>query len=170
MSKRFVRWVSGISFTAGLYAGYRLSLIPGLRTYKLLNLAGLLYTLLGMLVLSEILATEQWKDLCVKRVAPAIYYIQSIFPLGAIVGGLASLVVTSLIMHKASSSAKVFFFWFGFCGWSLFVGMFFQELVVWPSLHFIRKNVEMRWRLLGFFLVLGGLVAQLIAASLDLNP
>src|SRR5579872_2717217 len=48
----------------GLAAGYRLSELPRLETYKLLNLAGLSYDFLGVLVLSELLASNtKWKQL-----------------------------------------------------------------------------------------------------------
>jgi len=73
-------------FTVGVYAGYRLSSIPELRSSKLLNLAGLLYAFLGVLVLSEMLANKQWKDFCVTRLAPAISWIHIIIPFGAFFG------------------------------------------------------------------------------------
>jgi hypothetical protein len=152
------------SFIAlGLYAGYRLSSIPDLRTYKLLNLAGLLYAFLGVLVLSEMLASNRWKDFCVRRLAPAILWFQTTVPIGALLGS-----IMAQIMRKPSSST-VTLFSISFWGYSVLAGFPFDEIVVFPKLPFVKRDVETRWRWLGFFLVLGGVGTQLIAAIMDLR-
>src|ERR1700687_2793505 len=152
----------GSFVTLGLYAGYRLSSVPDLRTYKLLNLAGLLYAFLGVLVLSEMLATNRWKDFCVRRLAVGILWIQTVVPLGALVGS-----IVAQIMRKPSAST-VTLFSMSFWGYSLLAGYPFEEMVVFPKLPFVKRDVETRWRWLGLFLVLGGVATQLIAAVMDL--
>lgn len=121
VSKRSFRWVIGIQFVAALFAGYALSSIPELRTYKLLNLAGLFYALLGVLVLSEMIATDRWKDFCVRKLAPSVLWSHTTIPVGAICGS-----VIAAIMHKPSSLA-VGLFSFAFWGWSLQVLMAFRK-------------------------------------------
>ena len=166
MSKRSFRWVIGIQFVAGLFSGYRLSSIPELHTYKLLNLAGLFYALLGVLVLSELIAADGWKDFCVRKLAPSIVWGHTTIPVGAIFGG-----VIAAIMHKPSPWA-VGLFSFLFWGWSLLVLEPFEKIVAFPRFPWfplVKRDVETRWRWLGFFLVLGGVGAQLVAAVMDLR-
>jgi hypothetical protein len=105
VSKRSFRLVIGIQFVAGLFAGYGLSSMPELRTYKLLNLAGLFYALLGVLVLSEMIATDGWKDFCVRKLAPSIVWGHTTIPVGAILGS-----VIAAIMHKPSPRRRHLFF------------------------------------------------------------
>jgi hypothetical protein len=164
VSERFRSWLIGVFFPIGFYVGYWLSSIPELRSAKLLNLVGLLYAFLGVLVLSEIFATKQWKDFCVLWLAPTILIIHSLIPIGAIFGSLFA-----IFLHRPSSFLILFFSLF-FGGCSGFVGIFFDEIVVSPSLPFVGIDIDLRWRWLGLFLVLGGVGTQLIAAVLDLNP
>ena len=46
---------------------------------------------------------------------------------------------------------------------------FFGEIVVDPRLPIFKKDPETRWRWMGFLLVLGGVLAQLIAAIMDIT-
>ena len=166
MSNRSFWWVIGILFVAVFFAGYGLSSIPELRTYKLLNLAGLFYALLGVLVLSEMIATDGWKDFCVRKLAPSVLWGHTAIPVGAILGS-----VIAAIMHKPSSR-PVGYFSFAFWGWSLQVLWPFEKIVAFPQFPWfpsVKRDVETRWRWLGFFLVLGGVGAQLVAAVIDLR-
>jgi len=166
VTKRSFRRVLGILFSLGIGGGYLLSSIPELRTYKLLNLAGILYAFLGVLVLSEMIATDGWKDFCVRKLAPSIVWGHTAIPVGAILGS-----VIAAIMHKPSSLA-VGLFSFAFWGWSLQVLWPFEKIVAFPQFPWfpsVKRDVETRWRWLGFFLVLGGVGAQLVAAVMDLR-
>jgi hypothetical protein len=153
----------GILLLAGFFVGYRLSSIPNLQTYKLLNLAGLLYAFSGVLVLSEILATGRWKDFCVVRLAPSVSWIQTTVPFGAFFGSFAA------TMMRKPSGFSVALFSLAFWGYSLLVVLPLNEIVVFPRLPFVKRDVETRWRWLGFLLVLGGVGAQLVAAVMDLR-
>jgi hypothetical protein len=150
-------------FVLGFVGGYRMSGLPGLDTHKLLNLAGLLYAFLGVLVLSEVLATERWKSLSVKWLAPTILWLPSVIPLGAFFSGFAGETM------KRPSSATVGTFSLAFLGYSMIPVSLFNEIVVFPQLQLIKRDVETRWRWLGFFLVLSGVGVQLIAAVIDLR-
>jgi hypothetical protein len=172
VSNRRFGWIIGAIFLVlfflglfllGFFAGYWLSSIPGLRTYKLLNIVGILYALLGVSVLSEIFATSRWKGFCVQWLAPAILWIHTISLLGAFLCGF----VAAKILHKSSGLAVAHFslsFWVNF----IFIGMAFDAIVVNPQLPFLKRDVETRWRWLGFLLVVDGLGAQLIAAVMDI--
>lgn len=155
--------VIGFLFALGFIAGYELSSISGLRTYKLLNLAGLFYTFLGVLVLSELLATARWKAFCVRWIAPMIFWPHMIIPVGSLIGSGA----VGQMMSKPSADIVTrfsIFFWV----LSLIALTPFIETVLSPRLSFIKTDVETRWRWLGFFLVVCGVGAQFIAAVMDL--
>ncbi|WP_169746925.1 hypothetical protein [Edaphobacter aggregans] len=107
------------------------------------------------------LATDGWKDFCVRKLAPSIVWGHTAIPVGAILGG-----VIAAIMHKPSSLA-VGLFSFAFWGYSLLALLPFEKIVAFPQ--FVKRDVETRWRWLGFFLVLGGVGAQLVAAVMDLR-
>jgi len=63
MSNRAFWIFVSILLLFGSVTGFRLSGLPKVETYKLLNVAGLSYNFLGVLVLSELLATSpRWKD------------------------------------------------------------------------------------------------------------
>ena len=162
MSNRGFGWILGTLSTVGAVIGYRLSYIPGLRAYKLLNIGGLILAFRGFLVLSEILASEWWKAFCINRIAPVVLWAHSIVPLGAAVGGVAG-----QIMRKPSAPV-VMQFSIGFWGYSLLALGTFNEIVVFPQLPFFKKDVETRWRWMGFLIVLSGVLAQLVAAIMDL--
>jgi len=162
MSNRAFRIFLSILFLFGVAAGYRLSALAKLETHKLLNVAGLSYNFLGVLVLSELLATSsRWKDACVRFLAPGVLWFNSVIPLGAFLGSL----VIARLMHKPSSGTVAQFsltFFFN----SLIPLSILNEFVVLPTLPFAKADIETRWRLFGFFLVLTGTGVQLIAGLL----
>jgi hypothetical protein len=91
MTNRVFRIFFSVVLLLGLAAGYWLAALPGLQTNELLNLVGLSYNFLGVLVLSELLAVSAtWKNICVKFLAPGVLWLHTLIPLGACVGGTAS--------------------------------------------------------------------------------
>ncbi len=159
---RFVLIV-GVLNALGMVIGYRLSSIAGLRTYKLVNLGGLIFTFFGVLVLSEVLTNERWKRFCVTRIAPAILWTHLTIPFGAFVGASVAVFV-----RKPSASVLAVFsleYW----AYSMLVLAPLNEVVVFPQWPFFKKDVETRWRWMGFLLVLGGVLAQLVAAIVDIT-
>lgn len=94
-------------FALGFAGGYRMSGLPKLETDKVLNLAGLVYTFLGVLVLSEVLATERWKGFCVRWLAPTILWLHSIVPLGAFASSFAGQIMKRPCGHSYCAAAVV---------------------------------------------------------------
>ena len=143
----------------GVVAGYRLSGLQKLETYKLLNVAGLSYDLLGVLVLSELLASSQkWKSLCVNYIAPGVVWFHILFPGAAFVSSLIA-----IFMRRPSSGTAAQFF-LSFTVYSLFPTSICGETVVSPRLPFVKRDVETRWRAFGLILLLTGVGLQLIVA------
>lgn len=146
----------------GVAIGYHLSKFQKLETYKLLNVAGLLYTLLAVIVLSEIaLANPKWKHIAVAWVAPAVLWIHTAVPLGIFIGGLAA-----RILLTAGSGSQVSQFGIRFFFYSILPLSVLNDFVVFP--RFVKlRTIESRWRWLGLFLLLTGVALQLIAALME---
>src|ERR1019366_4685276 len=102
--------------------------------------------------LSERFANPWWKAFCVNRVAPGILWILTISPSGTLVAG-----VVAQLLHKPSAQT-VTGFSLAFWVYSMFALGFFNELVVFPKLQFLSRDIEARWKWMGLLLVLGGIV------------
>ena len=165
LNRRHLPAVDVVLLFVGCALGFWLITLVRLQTYRLLNIVGLIYTLLGAVVLAETFATPVWKSFCVDRFAPFISRIHSWVPFGAVLGE-----VTAALLHQSPwrSVFKLIIFTFSFWGVSLLVLIFFGEIVVSPSFPILANSTDLRWRWLGFFLVICGLLAQLIAAVLGL--
>jgi len=164
MSNRaFVVFVS-LVLALGLATGYHLSTLPKLETYKLLNIAGLCYDFLGIVVLSEITASiEKWKKISVELIAPTVLWLHTVFPLGMFIGGL----LAALVVHGSSGSA-VSKFSISFFVYSLTPLSILDVAVAFPPFASL-KGLESRWRWFGLFLLLTGVGLQLVGALLGLK-
>jgi len=68
MSNRVWKIVLSLTAALGAFIGYRLAGISNLQPYKLLNIIGLLYSLLAVFVLSEVLVgSPNWKKSAWRR-------------------------------------------------------------------------------------------------------
>jgi hypothetical protein len=176
MTNRVFRIFFSVVLLLGLAAGYWLAALPGLQTNELLNLVGLSYNFLGVLVLSELLAVSAtWKNICVKFLAPGALWLHTLIPLGACVGAQlhevrtlsrASGVVGAIQLMRISPVAHFFFLFFGY---SLLPLSVLNEFVVLPQLPFAKRDIESRWRWFGLFLLLSGIAFQLIAVLLAIR-
>jgi hypothetical protein len=156
----FVTLVVGL----GLVIGFRLSTMPKFQPYKLVNIAGLLYDFLGVVVLSEMITSNpKWKKLSVDLTAPLILWLQSLVPFGVMVGGL----VAAVAKHS-SSGGGVSRFAFSFFGYSLIPLTVLEATVVFPRFAAL-KNLESRWRWFALYLLLSGVGMQVIAAFMNLT-
>jgi hypothetical protein len=162
-ARRQIFWIFVSSLlVVGFLLGYRLSAIPHLNVSKLLNIIGLLYSFIGVLVLSEIIGSSpQWRRISVEILAPLILYLHSTIPLGAFVGASAG-----LLTHHPSSAA-VSQYSFGFFAYSLIPLLIVDEFVVYPRI-WPHTDTLLRFRLFGLYLVLSGVGLQLFAAAIDL--
>lgn len=152
-----------LSALLGVFLGYRLSGVPILQPYKLLNISGLIYNLLGVFVLSEVLVSDaNWKRICVELIAPILLWAQSTVPCGAFIGAWAAW----FFSHGPSASIVVKFAFLNFFYIS-FVGMVLEGTVVLPRLFKI--SLESRWRNFGLILLASGMLFQLIAAIWSLR-
>jgi hypothetical protein len=146
----------------GMYVGFRLSGMSNLQPYKLLNIMGLLYNLLAVFVLSEVLVSSaSWKKFCVEWTAPILLWSYLALPTGAIVGA-----ILEWLLRHGPSAHTVGFFAFGNMCYMSYVGTALEHTVVLP--RFFRKDIESRWRYLGFILLGSGMFLQVVSAVLGL--
>ncbi len=152
MSNRVWKIVLSLTTALGVFIGYRLARIPNLQPYKLLNIVGLLYSLLAIFVLSEVLvASAKWKRICVEWIAPVLLWAHITVPVGATIGaGLAWL------LGRGPSASIVGLFGIGSFGYMGIVGSVLEQTVVLPRVF--KKDIDSRWRYFGLVLLSSGML------------
>jgi hypothetical protein len=144
---------------AGLLLGRAVASYPKLETFKLLNIVGITYELLGLLVLSEIVSnSERWKSLVVHWLAGLLLWAQSVVPLGAALGAWAS--------GDAPSSTKAAAFFGSLWMYSLLPLAVLDATVFYPRM-LARQDMTKRTRRFGLMLLVSGAIVQLLAAFQD---
>jgi len=157
-------WKVALCLTAavGAIIGYRLSGLPNLQPYRLLNVIGLLYSLLGVFVLSEaFVSSPSWKTICVERIAPILLWAHITVPVGAVVGG-----ALAWLLGRGPSAHVVLPVAVANSGYVMIVGSILENVVVRPGLF--KHDVESRWRRFGLFLLATGLMLQTVSAISEL--
>jgi len=145
----------------GVAVGYVLSGYAKLETFKLLNIVGLFYDLLGILVLSEIVTkSAAVKYFFVEWVSGSLIWAQTVIPLGALIG--------TAVGYSLPSSGVVAKFFVSFFAYSVLVLGFIEATVFVPKLRGF-QNLETRSHMFGLILLVTGVVIQLVAAFKDLN-
>lgn len=145
----------------GVSMGYALAGHEKLIPYKLLNIAGIVYGLIGVLVLSEMVAkSDAMKAFMVHWVAGVLLWAHTVIPIGALIGaGLG---------HALPSAAITAKFFMSFLGYSIVVLGVVEAVVFFPRLRRF-QGLASRTQAFGLILLITGLVAQLIAALQDFN-
>jgi hypothetical protein len=158
MSNRVWKIVLALQVALGILVGFKLAEIPNLQPYKLLNIIGLLYSLIAIFVLSEVfIDTPNWKAICVHKIAPVLLWAHTTTPIGAAFGaGLARL------LNRGPSGSVIGVFAVGAFAYMNTVGFVFEQTVVLP--RFFKKDIQSRWRYFGLLLLLSGIFFQLISA------
>ena len=161
ISNRIFSLIVFIDIVLGIGVGYILSEHPQILVFKVLNVIGLLYGLLGIVVLSEVLATRsEFKKLSVELIAPGILWLHTLVPLGAIIG--------ALIAFGSPSRWVIFKFALSFFFYSIIPLSLLEGTVVFPRFKMF-ISLESRWRYFGLFLLLSSMLLQLIASIMDLQ-
>src|ERR1700674_1398945 len=110
MSNRIFLIFISVVLVFGIMVGYKLSTFPRLETHRLINVVGLLYALLGVIVLSELaVISPRWKEIAVRWVAPTVLWMHTAFPLGIFLGGTAAILLGATSGAIVSKFAVTFF-------------------------------------------------------------
>lgn len=164
MHRAKIAFFAGLAslFILGYALGSALAFHPKLEPFKLLNIVGLTYDLLGLFTLSEaVLQSPRWSRLFVTWIAGLLIWGQSVVPLGAVVG--------AWLAEPAPSSPTATSFFIAFFINSMLPLALLDGLVFNPH-PLITKDIESRIRRMGFGLLVMGVVVQLVAAFKDLYP
>lgn len=133
---------------------------PNLETFKLMNIIGLIYDLLGLIVLSEMVASSaRWKLFIVNWAAVAFLWGQTMIPLSAAIGAWA--------FSEAPSAAKAASFFGLLWAYSMLPLVILEATVAFPRTVKL-QNTEQRILRLGLGLIVSGALVQLVAAFKDL--
>ena len=156
----FGGFIAGL-LLVGACLGYVLSGYEKLVPYKLLNIIGIVYGLLGIVVLAEFVTkSESLKAFMVHWVAGLLLWAHTIIPLGVLVG--------AGIGHSLPSAAVTAKFFVLFFLYSLLVLAFLESAVFNPKFKKFQL-LATRTQIFGLILLLSGVVAQLVAALQDFN-
>jgi hypothetical protein len=151
--------IAAVASAIGGVLGWQLASRTSLETYKLLAIVGQTYSLLGFLVLSELVtSSERWRHFVVRWVAGVLLWGQTLVPLGAAAG--------AFLHHSAPSSGKVAGFFGTFLIYSILPLGVLDATMFYPRMQHL-QDLKTRVRRFGFMLLLAGAVVQLFAAFLD---
>jgi len=145
----------------GLFIGFYLSALETYETFKLLNIIGILFDLLGLLTVSYfLLASEKvryflanWLTACV---GDAILFI----PIGIF------LISTVLIFFNFPSAGKTASLGISFFIYGIVPVILLEDFALIPKWSKFSNDIK-RLKFLGGFLLIGGLLLQFIAAFMD---
>lgn len=147
--------LGGVAFT------YWLSGLHAIPTVKLLNIAGIAYGLIGVLILSEaVVHRESIKQFMVVWVGTALLWVHTGLALGVLAGAILVTYVGQPSAHAACGFSLTMFVW---AMWTCGV---VDGTVTNPLTPRLRAMPERHQRL-GLILLVTGLVLQLVAAIRD---
>lgn len=155
MSNRAFALFIALLLLVGIYLGWFLANLPSFSIPALLNVAGIGYSILAVIVLYEAVAEdEKLKRNVVSYIAPFLLWTQTVVPLGV----TASWLLIRNLHHGNEVSA----FGFSFFAYSILPLSFVDATVTFPR---IEKLIQLdgRYRRFGLFLLLSGLGMQLVA-------
>jgi hypothetical protein len=162
-NRQFVVFAAFVFFVGALF-GYLLSWHPSIKPHKILFIIGSVYNLLAVIVLSEVFITiRRHKEISLNFIAPAVLWINTLMPLGAVLGAF----VAKLIFNAPGNKMAIDFSW-GVFAYSLIPLFLFDMIVVFPRKK-IFADLDTRWRYFGLFLITSGILIQLIASIIDIG-
>lgn len=156
MSNRVFPIFIALLFWLGIYSGWILASRPSFSIPAVLNVVGIVYSMIAVIVLYETIAQSQaFKKIIVSHLAPVLLWANTIIPLG-----VAS---SWFLIRKLPHGNQVGVFGFSFFVYSILPLAFMEATVTFPRIAKL-MSLDGRHRRFGFFLLLSGLFMQLVAA------
>lgn len=145
----------------GTCIGWLLAIRPSFSVPAVLNVVGIGYSILAVIVLYEAIAeNEEFKRVIVTIVAPTLLWAQTVVPLGV----TASWFLIRNLHHGNEISALGFSFFM----YSILPLLFLDATVTFPRFAKLTP-IDGRHRRFGLFLLLSGLAMQLVAGVAGLR-
>ncbi len=155
MSNRIFLLFIGLLLLLGIYLGWFLANLPSFSVPAILNVVGIGYSILAVVVLYEtVTVDEKLKKVTVTYIAPVLLWAQMVVPLGV--------TASWLLIRKLHHGNEISAFGFLFFAYSMLPLLFLDATVVFPRIAKL-KSLDGRHRRFGLFLLLSGLGMQLIA-------
>ena len=151
-------------FATGSGIAYRLGSLPKLELFKVLNIVGIIYGLVGVVVLSEfVIQNEIWRRFVIEKLSGLLIWAHGAIPFGA---AITSVILFLVARDQFPSSSIVGPSFMAFALYAALPTFFVEDYVFVPKSPRFRDPV-LRTRVFGLFLVITGMVVQLIAAIQD---
>lgn len=164
MSNRAFSLLKLLFYLAGSAIAFRLGSLQKLEMFKVLNIVGIIYGLVGVAVLSEFITqNKKWSRFVVEKLSGLIIWAHGTIPLGAAV---TSLILFFVARNQFPSALAIGPAFLGFALYALLPTFFVEHFVFSPKSARFTDPI-LRTRIFGLFLVITGMVAQLVAAIQD---
>ncbi|MDE1892373.1 MAG: hypothetical protein KGI13_07750 [Betaproteobacteria bacterium] len=149
-----------VLFLLGFFLGWFLASRPSFSIPPLLNVTGIIYNILAVVLLYEAVAEdEKNKRTIVNYVAPFLLWAQTVIPLG--------ITISWFWIKNLPHGNEVSTFGFAFFAYFILPLSFVDATVTFPRFEKF-KSLHGRYRRFGLFLLLSGLGMQLIAGLMAL--
>jgi hypothetical protein len=158
-------WIllAGIFAAAGAVLSYRLSLRVSYETFKLLNIVGICSDFLGLLVISYILTARAiLKSLAANWLTLCVGHIMLFVPVGMLI---TASICSFFSFPSAAKTTKLSVSLFAYGIVPIILLEDFALIPRWKRF----SNPDARLKFLGGFLLIGGMLVQLVAAILDFS-
>lgn len=148
----------------GAFFGYHLSNLEDLETFKVLNVIGLFYDILGIIILSEALSTsERFQRFIAEIFSGLLMWAHMGIPIGILFVGFILTIIGGFPSAKIAMGIGT-----GFMLWMLLPSFVVEDVVFRGKIKRF-PTPKSRSRFLGGFLLITGLLVQLAAAIRDLG-
>jgi len=159
-------WFSILIFgliSLGTLFGFALSAVNDLEIFKVLNVIGLFYDIVGLIILSEVLSqSEKFQKFIADIFSGLFMWAHMAVPIGIFLSGFILNYISEYPSAKITSGIGV-----GILFWMFIPSLVVEDIVFKAKTKRFQTPKE-RSRFLGGFLLLSGLLIQFIAAIKDL--
>ncbi|MGY0579984.1 MAG: hypothetical protein ACW7DR_18325 [Paraglaciecola chathamensis] len=148
----------------GVFFGVRLSAVDNLETFKVLNVIGLFYDIVGLLILSEIFSENQsYQKFVADTFSGLFMWAHMGIPIGILLSGIGLTYFSGYPSSEISRGIGA-----GIMIWMIIPSFLIEDIVFRTKLNKF-QTPQSRSRFLGGFLLLSGLLVQFVAAIKDLG-
>lgn len=160
MSNRIFPLFIALLLLLGIDIGWSLASRPSFSIPVVLNVVGIAYSILAVIVLYEAVAKDETlKRVIVSYIAPLLLWAQTVVPLGV--------TASWFLIQDQHHGSEISAFGFSFFVYSMLPLLFLDATVTFPRIVKLMP-LDGRYQRFGLFLLLSGLGMQLIASLAEL--
>lgn len=160
--KNIVYLLDGLIFVIGMFIGLKLALHGTFEVFKLFNIVGLIFDLIGVVILTYLITSNELiKEIITSWFAFIAAGFLGFMPMGLFLG--AAYASSFLGINEID---RLFEYYLPIMLYSLASFYFIEETVLSPTSNYF-KSQDVRVKACGGFFIISGLLIQLYAAVLD---